>query len=73
MRAIGLAKNVWVLVVGVLVAVIIALAIAGAVFGVGSRENTCEQIDWQGRQCEALDRGRARETLRQGASEGLFR
>jgi hypothetical protein len=53
-------------------AVVVFVVMVGTGCG-GVSEQTCEQIDWQGRQCEALDRERAEDTLRRGQREGAFR
>ncbi|MDX6602930.1 MAG: hypothetical protein QOF13_2132 [Solirubrobacterales bacterium] len=55
MAAIQLAKNVWILCVGGLVAVVVILLIAGSIFGCGSSlRETCPGINWEGRQCQAI-------------------
>lgn len=52
----SLARAVTFLSIGVIVLLLVVLAILGSVFGVGSRQQTCEAIHWQGAQCEALRR-----------------
>lgn len=55
MRAIELAKNVWILVVGALVGLVVIGLLVGAMLG-GSLKDSCPGIEWQGQQCQALKR-----------------
>lgn len=63
MSAIAIAKNIWVLCMGVIVAAILIGLIAAGISGGGVSEEGCRKIQWQGGACEELARERVEDTL----------